>query len=136
MKNGSRQAPHPWVIFLCFVLVPRVCSLLFKLMEPFSFFYTSGISRIPRYVYPTIFPLLTSPHTIICMRALNVRTSGVSATSADLCRLEPLIHQITSIPMGRGSSEPRSSLLFIHIGGGSPMMGHFFSPLSIDESSV
>lgn len=61
------------------------------------------------------------PHTICTIRAfaLNVRTSGVSATSADPRRLEPLIHQMTSIPIERGSSEPQSSLLFLfysHIG--------------------
>lgn len=104
-----------------FVLVPRVYLLLFFFYGAFSSISHSFILLEFLESILQIYPFFYLPHTICTIRAfaLNVRTSGVSATSADPRRLEPLIHRMTSIPIERGSSEPQSSLLFLfysHIG--------------------
>ena len=83
-------SPMDYLIF--FVLVPRVYNSFSSKVFPFLpspillyFWNFSNTSNLP-FVY--------LPHTICTIRAfaLNVRTSGVSATSADPRRLEPLIH--------------------------------------------
>lgn len=93
MKKMVRQLlTHGFFSFLC----PRFHgSTFFSSISPF--FYTSGISRIQSLNLLFIFYVCTylpSPYNLYTIRAfaLNVRTSGVSATSADPRRLEPLIH--------------------------------------------